>query len=71
MARLVYDAIYRSYVTPTRTRLRSLAFVRPNPTDPLNVARYTLAGSQNFAGEVGHRVKVTGVFDGGCATCGL
>jgi hypothetical protein len=24
---------------------------------------YTLAGSQNFAGEVGHRVKVTGLFD--------
>jgi hypothetical protein len=26
---------------------------------------YTLAGSQNFAGEVGHRVKVTGRFEKG------
>jgi hypothetical protein len=26
---------------------------------------YALAGSQNFAGEVGHRVKVTGLFEKG------
>jgi hypothetical protein len=26
---------------------------------------YTLTGSQNFAGEVGHRVKVTGLFEKG------
>ena len=26
---------------------------------------YTLAGPQNFAGEVGHRVKVTGLFEKG------
>ena len=26
---------------------------------------YTLAGSQNFAGEVGHRVRVTGLVDKG------
>ena len=26
---------------------------------------YTLTGSQNFAGELGHRVKVTGLFEKG------
>jgi len=26
---------------------------------------YTLTGSQNFGGEVGHRVKVTGLFEKG------
>ena len=27
--------------------------------------QYTLTGSQNFAGELGHRVKVTGLFEKG------